>query len=102
MYAFPMFDCEAWFLKEYILGKVQLPSFEEMLENIQYWQDEVNECKTVIDKMPFLVEYMKDLVKVVLSLFCFAPLTNYPLLSCFNELVPHMQFREGKFPFSLN
>eukprot|EP00111_Clytia_hemisphaerica_P018413 TCONS_00054452-protein len=65
IFSFPMYDCQAWFLKEHILGKLKLPGVQEIKNDIDVWQQhlvEVNKKEGLIGRIKFLVDYMKDII----------------------------------------
>ena len=67
IYSFPMYDCQAWFLKEYILGKLELPGERQMKENMALWQQKLAEAtkESLVGRIKFLVDYMKGIIKVL-------------------------------------
>lgn len=62
-YTFNMFDTQAWFARDYMLGRISLPNKEERDMDIQKWID--NEVKTVSgeDHVDFQTDYIKDLIQ---------------------------------------
>jgi trimethylamine monooxygenase len=42
-YTFTMFDVQAWFCRDLILGKIALPSDEDMKSDIEKWVERMNE-----------------------------------------------------------
>ncbi|MFB5945615.1 NAD(P)-binding domain-containing protein [Albibacterium profundi] len=62
-YTFNMFDTQAWFARDYMLGRIPLPNKEERDVDIQKWID--NEAKTASgeDHVDFQTDYIKDLIQ---------------------------------------
>lgn len=61
-YTFNMFDAQAWFARDYILGKIQLPSKEEREADIQNWMSKEAKTDTGNDHVDFQTSYIKDLM----------------------------------------
>ena len=38
-YTFNMFDAQAWYARDLMLGKIELPSFEEMQSHTKEWHE---------------------------------------------------------------
>ena len=38
-YTFNMFDAQAWYARDLILGRIELPSFEEMQSHTKEWHE---------------------------------------------------------------
>src|SRR5204863_5878882 len=43
-YTFTMFDTQAWYARDYVLGRISLPSHEEMTADIARWRGRLDEC----------------------------------------------------------
>ena len=61
-YTFNMFDAQAWFARDYMLGKIPLPAQDERNADIKKWLDGEACTKTADDHVDFQTEYIKDLV----------------------------------------
>lgn len=61
-YTFNMFDAQAWFGRDYILGRIALPSTEEMMADINQWVEAEQNAKTPEEQVDFQTSYIKDLV----------------------------------------
>ena len=61
-YTFNMFDAQAWFARDYMLGKIPLPAKEERDADIKNWMDGETITKTGEDHVDFQTDYIKDLV----------------------------------------
>jgi len=61
-YTFNMFDAQAWYARDYILGRIALPLRENMSQHSQVWRD--REERLVDDKemIWFQGEYVKELI----------------------------------------
>jgi trimethylamine monooxygenase len=62
-YTFNMFDAQAWFVRDVILGRIKLPSQQEMSNHSQQWRDKENAIKDAHDAIIFQGDYIKDLQK---------------------------------------
>ena len=61
-YTFNMFDTQAWFARDYILGRIALPSKEERRRDIDKWMDYEARTETGNDHVDFQTDYIKDLI----------------------------------------
>lgn len=61
-YTFNMFDAQAWFARDYMLGRIAIPDKLEREKDIKEWMD--NESKTTSgdDHIDFQTAYIKDLM----------------------------------------
>jgi trimethylamine monooxygenase len=69
-YTFNMFDAQAWYARDVVLGRIKLPPYADMAADIQKWialEEAVEDPSQAID---FQTEYVRDLI---------AP-TDYPRL----------------------
>jgi len=64
-YTFTMFDAQAWYARDYVLGRISLPSREEMVGDIAKWRDRLAECGGPLDEIDFQADYVEDLNKDV-------------------------------------
>lgn len=62
-YTFNMFDAQAWLSRDYIMGKFQLPSEEEMVKDNQIWRDREEKLETDEQMIYFQGDYIKELLK---------------------------------------
>lgn len=70
-YTFNMFDVQAWFARDYMLGRIELPNKEERDADIKKWMDDEARTVTGADHVDFQTDYIKDIVG----------LTDYPLFN---------------------
>jgi len=61
-YTFNMFDTQAWFARDYMLGKVELPALEQRESDIKYWMEEEAKTVTGDEHVDFQTSYIKDLI----------------------------------------
>jgi trimethylamine monooxygenase len=64
-YTFSMFDAQAWYARDVILGRLPLPSREEMAKDIAPWVAREENLKSPTEQIDFQTDYMKDLLKDV-------------------------------------
>jgi len=62
-YTFNMFDAQAWYARDYILGKITLPSKDTMSADNQKWRQREEELVSDEDMIWFQGDYVKDLIK---------------------------------------
>ena len=67
-YTFTMFDGQAFFARDVILGRFQLPSKEEMKKDMDAWRSREEALEDPFQDIDFQTDYTKDLVD----------LTDYP------------------------
>lgn len=67
-YTFSMFDAQAWFARDVILGRIVLPSKAEMARDIAHWRAEEAKLENPEMDIDFQAAYVEDL----------ASLTDYP------------------------
>ena len=63
-FTFTMFDGQAWYARDYILGKIPLPSKEERKKDIELWYNRGQQLKDCYEDIDFQTDYIKDLFKV--------------------------------------
>lgn len=62
-YTFSMFDAQAWLARDYILGRVKLPSKAKMEKETAAWVKREEALKNPTEMIDFQTDYMLDLVK---------------------------------------
>ena len=60
-HTFNMFDCQAWFARDVILGKIKMPTNEDIDNDINKWVSEEEALEDPIQMIDFQTEYTKDL-----------------------------------------
>ncbi|MEJ2059855.1 MAG: NAD(P)/FAD-dependent oxidoreductase [Gammaproteobacteria bacterium] len=98
-YTFNMFDAQAWYARDVILGRLQLPDAEAMAADIKDWRAREEALEDPFQAIDFQTEYVRDLLKSV----------DYPFLDVdriaelFKEWEHHkeediMGFRNRSYP----
>lgn len=67
-YTFNMFDAQAWYARDVILGRIKLPSLGAMQADSKQWRERELTCDTGKKQIVFQGDYVKDLIAK----------TNYP------------------------
>ncbi|MDA7544411.1 NAD(P)/FAD-dependent oxidoreductase [Alphaproteobacteria bacterium] len=60
-HTFNMFDCQAWFARDVIIGKIKMPKDEDVDNDINKWVSEEEALEDPIQMIDFQTEYTKDL-----------------------------------------
>jgi Flavin-binding monooxygenase-like len=60
-YTFSMFDAQAWYARDVILGRIKLPSKEEMAKDDAAWVKREEALKTAFEKIDFQADYVREL-----------------------------------------
>jgi trimethylamine monooxygenase len=60
-YTFSMFDAQAWYARDVILGRIKLPSKEEMAKDDAAWVKREEALKDAFEKIDFQADYVRDL-----------------------------------------
>jgi len=82
-YTFNMFDAQAWFARDVMFGKVNLPTLEEMRDDSQAYREKEESTTSASEDIDFQCGYIRDLLG----------LTDYP---DFKPEVMAEQFKEWK------
>lgn len=61
-YTFNMFDTQAWFARDYMLNRIQLPSQDERSQDIAKWIAAEATTETGDEHIDFQTSYIKDLI----------------------------------------
>jgi len=62
-YTFNMFDAQAWYARDVILGRIDLPSKNDMKKNSQAWREREEKLETDEDMIWFQGDYTKELIE---------------------------------------
>ncbi len=62
-YTFNMFDAQAWYARDVMLGKTKLPSKTEMTKDSQRWLAREEACENADEDIDFQAAYIRDLLK---------------------------------------
>ncbi|HEY8264906.1 MAG TPA: NAD(P)/FAD-dependent oxidoreductase [Methyloceanibacter sp.] len=60
-YTFSMFDAQAWYARDVILGRIKLPSKAEMEKDDAAWVKREEALKDAFEKIDFQADYVRDL-----------------------------------------
>ncbi len=61
-YTFSMFDAQAWYARDIILGRIELPSKADMAADIDQWVAREEKLADPFEQIDFQTDYTKDLV----------------------------------------
>ena len=64
-HTFNMFDAQAWYVRDLIMGKIIIPSSEEVSKNIDYWINKEEKLENPLEMIDFQTEYTVDLCSSV-------------------------------------
>lgn len=64
-YTFNMFDMQAWFARDVMLGRIKLPSKAEQEADIKKWMDYEARTDTGYDHVDLQTDYLKDLMTYI-------------------------------------
>ena len=70
-YTFNMFDAQAWFARDYMLGRINLPELKLRTDDINLWKAQELATETGEDHVDFQTDYIKDILSY----------TDYPFLN---------------------
>ncbi len=60
-YTFSMFDAQAWYARDVILGRIELPSAERMAKDITEWVAREEALEDPFQQIDFQADYLRDL-----------------------------------------
>lgn len=60
---FNMFDAQAWYSRDVILGRIELPTAEEQRAHMDQWLERFNAMEDEFDQIDFQCDYVKDLIE---------------------------------------
>lgn len=64
-YTMTLFDAEAWYARDYVLGRISLPSRQEMAEDIEVWLRRQEGLQDDSDRIDFQADHIQELLKDV-------------------------------------
>ena len=64
-YTFSMFDAQAWYARDAILGRIKLPGESDMRADVETWQRREEALEDPIQDIDFQTDYCKDLSEKV-------------------------------------
>lgn len=62
-FTFNMFDAQAWFVRDIILGTIELPDAEQQRAHIDKWLEDFRQLETGEDEIYFQARYVRDLIE---------------------------------------
>jgi trimethylamine monooxygenase len=62
-YTFNMFDVQAWYARDVIMGRIMLPPVEEMTKHSMTWRQREESLKDATEQIYFQGDYVKELLK---------------------------------------
>lgn len=62
-YTFNMFDAQAWYVRDIILGRIALPTEAEMTQDSAQWRDREEALETDEEMIVFQGDYVKSLIE---------------------------------------
>ena len=68
-FTFNMFDAQAWYVRDLILGRAALPSAEQRAAHMKSWRDRFQSLDGDADDVHFQADYIRDLIEA----------TDYPM-----------------------
>ncbi len=61
-YTFNMFDAQAWYARDYIMGRIDLPDLETMRQHSQVWRDREEKLEDDEQMIWFQGDYVQELI----------------------------------------
>lgn len=61
-YTFTMFDAQAWYARDYVLGRITLPGRADMAADIDKWRTRLDGLADALEEIDFQADYMADLL----------------------------------------
>ncbi|MDH6677869.1 trimethylamine monooxygenase [Rhodococcus sp. LBL1] len=61
-FTFNMFDAQAWYVRDVILGRIELPDHETRERDIDEWRQREEKLRTAVEEIDFQAAYIRDLV----------------------------------------
>lgn len=91
-FTFNMFDAQAWYVRDVILGNAVLPSAAEQRQSIDEWLGRFNSLQTAADEVQFQAGYIRDLIEQ----------TDYPMFDLDEVCRIFLSWKEDKHRNILN
>ncbi|MGI5350338.1 NAD(P)-binding domain-containing protein [Streptomyces sp. CA-250714] len=64
-YTMTLFDAEAWYARDLVLGRIPLPPRQEMVSDIAAWREREDALAGAFDQIDFQADHIRDLIKDV-------------------------------------
>ncbi|MDG3011188.1 NAD(P)/FAD-dependent oxidoreductase [Rhodococcus sp. D2-41] len=61
-FTFNMFDAQAWFVRDVVLGRIELPDHDGRERDIDHWREHEENLRTAAEEIDFQAAYIRDLV----------------------------------------
>ena len=62
-YTFPMFDAQAWYARDHVLGRIAMPSKTDMEKDMAEWKAREEALSNPTEDIDFQTDYIKDLCR---------------------------------------
>lgn len=62
-FTFNMFDAQAWYVRDLVLGRTELPSDQDRAAHIDTWLERFHNLKSEADEVRFQADYIRDLIE---------------------------------------
>lgn len=85
-FTFNMFDAQAWYVRDVILGRIEVPSEPDRARHITEWIAKFEAIETVEDEVQFQADYIRDLIE----------LTDYPMFDLDEVVRTFLTWQEHK------
>ena len=85
-FTFNMFDAQAWFVRDVILGDVVLPSVDARRADIEAWLERFNAIGGAADEIRFQADYVRDLIEA----------TDYPMFDLDEVVEIFLEWKHDK------
>ncbi|WP_120003047.1 NAD(P)-binding domain-containing protein [Nesterenkonia muleiensis] len=85
-FTFNMFDAQAWFVRDVILGRIGLPQAEQRRNDVNRWLSRMEAAATVRDDVQFQADYIKDLIEA----------TDYPAFDLDTVVETFLEWKHDK------
>ena len=86
-YSFNMFDAQAWYARDVILGRIALPGLESMHAEDLAWRQEEETLETAQQMFEFQGEYIRQLIEA----------TDYPSFDIAEVNATFLQWKKDKY-----
>ncbi|KAI1698773.1 flavin-binding monooxygenase-like domain-containing protein [Ditylenchus destructor] len=80
VYAYPLFDCMAYYIRDLVLGRASIPHEEERKAHFAKWRAQEEQCANLHDFNKLQSDYMRELMVE----------TDYPKRSCLEGQVENV------------
>ena len=64
-YTFTLFDVEAWYARDVVLGRIKLPARDEMAADVAKWRKREDTLADPLEEIAFQADHLRDLAEVV-------------------------------------